>query len=197
MFTPIDKKKVRAKIGLPDVVFCVGSFQRDTDKRGGPKTIKGPDIFVDTMKLLKSKIPNLLVVLSGRRRKYVINHLQSIKIPYKYVYLDDYDQMPSLYNVLDCYLVSSRVEGGPKALMESVACNVPIVSTDCGMARDVIQEEVNGFVRKTSDLQGLSECILKVYNRDVEFGDIRDTVKPFDYKTSVVAQYETLFGLMR
>ncbi len=188
-FKPLDKKLLRKKFKIPEDAFCVGSFQRDTDKAGGPKIIKGPDIFVDAMDKLRS-IPNLFVLLSGRRRDYVKEHLRKSKIKFSHVYLDDYQNMLSLYNCLDCYLISSREEGGPKALMESVSCEVPVVTTHCGMADDVIFNGVNGFV---CDIRAdkLTEAVVKVHEGKIS--GIRETVRRFDYKGSIVGKYDELF----
>ena len=45
---------------------------------------------------------------------------------------------------LDLYLVSSREEGGPKAIVESMASGVPLVTTNVGMANDFVIDQVNG-----------------------------------------------------
>jgi len=45
------------------------------------------------------------------------------------------------------YLVTSREEGGPKALLESMASGIPVVSTRVGMADDLggpVADMVNG-----------------------------------------------------
>ena len=198
LFKCLDKKKIRTKYGIPENAFCVGSFQRDTDKRGGPKIIKGPDIFVSVLKLLKDKIPNLFVLLSAIRRDYVCDCLRRYQIPYKHVKMDNYFDMPFLYNCLDVYLVTSRVEGGPKALVEAPACNIPVVSTNCGMAKDVIQNDINGFVCEIDDCDCLADKMVVVYNKlQQESIDLRSTVLSYDYATAIVPQYKKLFEMIR
>ena len=51
------------------------------------------------------------------------------------------------YRALDAYWVTSRIEGGPVPLLESMATGVPVVSTPVGVALEAIEEGVNGFVR--------------------------------------------------
>ena len=41
----------------------------------------------------------------------------------------------SLYHALDIYLITSREEGGPMGLLESIACGTPVASTNVGMAK--------------------------------------------------------------
>jgi len=193
IFYPMDKISLRNKFKVPSDSFCVGSFQRDTDKRGGPKTIKGPDVFVDAIERACADMPNLFVLLSGRRREYVMKQLKKRGVNFRYVYLDDFFDMSKLYNCLDCYLMSSRVEGGPKSLMESIACNVPVVASDCGMSSEVIQDGHNGYLYPVNDVAGLTEGLSLVHGGKITSRDICITVERFDYKKSIVKKYEELF----
>ena len=43
--------------------------------------------------------------------------------------------MNELYNCLDLYIVSSRVEGGPRAINECSLTKTPLFSTDVGIAQ--------------------------------------------------------------
>ena len=46
-----------------------------------------------------------------------------------------------LYNILDLYIVSSRIEGGPQAILECAATKTPILSTKVGVAPEVLHPE--------------------------------------------------------
>jgi glycosyltransferase involved in cell wall biosynthesis len=46
-----------------------------------------------------------------------------------------------LYNCLDLYIVSSRVEGGPRSIMECGLSKVPIISTDVGISELILPQE--------------------------------------------------------
>ena len=79
-------------------------------------------------------------MLSGTRRQYVINNLEKIGIPYEYFEMVQIDQLNEFYNILDLYLVSSRLEGGPQAVLECAASKTPIISTDVGVASEISSE---------------------------------------------------------
>ena len=51
-------------------------------------------------------------------------------------------KMNLLYNLADIYIVSSKSEGGPKAIIEAMLCKTLIISTDVGLAQDLLPREL-------------------------------------------------------
>ena len=137
----IDVDKLRSKYNLPRMKTLVGSFQRDTEGSDlvSPKLVKGPDLFCDYMEHLQSQIgKNLEVVLTGWRRQYVMKRLSRAGIQYHYFEMCDFETMNDLYNCLDLYVVSSRIEGGPQAIPECAMTRTPIISRDVGLAPEIL-----------------------------------------------------------
>ncbi len=158
-FTQENKAAIRQKLGIPESAVVIGSFQKDGNGwEDGltPKLIKGPDIFLETIRILKDSIPELFVLLTGPARGYVKKGLEEIGIPYKHIVLDDYTKIGLYYSALDLYIISSRDEGGPKALLESMASGVPVVSTKVGQAIDLITHEINGCLAKVEASEELA-----------------------------------------
>ena len=136
----IDKKNnLRKKYGFSEDDYIIGSFQRDTEGSDlvSPKLIKGPDIFIDLVNRL-NKIQNIKILLTGTRRQYVINKLEKLGISYEYFEMVQIDQLNEFYNILDLYLVTSRLEGGPQAVLECAITKTPIISTDVGVASEIL-----------------------------------------------------------
>ena len=52
-----------------------------------------------------------------------------------------FEELNELYNILDLYIVSSRIEGGPQAIVECGITKTPIISTDVGFASDILSSE--------------------------------------------------------
>ena len=50
----------------------------------------------------------------------------------------DLKLLNKLYNILDLYIVSSRIEGGPQAIIECGLSKTPIISTDVGVAKEIL-----------------------------------------------------------
>lgn len=160
------KKTARNKLGIPQSAFVVGSFQKDGVGWGDgmePKLIKGPDVFVDTLRLLKKDVPELHVLLSGPARGYVKKGLDDANIPCTHVYFNSYPDVAKLFQALDLYIVASRQEGGPKAILESMASGVPLVTTRVGQAMDLVKHGENAFMVDVEDVDALTACALKIY----------------------------------
>ena len=153
------KKTMREVCGLPQSAAIIGSFQKDGNGWGEglePKLVKGPDIFLKSIEILKSKLPELFVLLSGPSRGYVKTGLEKLGVPYKHLYLDHYPEIGQLYQCLDAYIVASRDEGGPKAILESMACGIPLISTKVGQAVDLIEHGCNGWLCDIEDAETLA-----------------------------------------
>lgn len=137
---PENKEESRQILELPKDDFIVSSFQRDsegdTDK---PKLEKGPDVFCDYVEKLALE-KSVHVLLGGWRRKYVMKRLDSSNIKYTLIEMASEETLRKMYCASDLYVVGSRHEGGPQALLEAPATMTPIVTTDMGIARQVITE---------------------------------------------------------
>tara|TARA_X000001036_G_C20512685_1_gene738772 strand:- start:68 stop:940 length:873 start_codon:yes stop_codon:yes gene_type:complete len=142
-FSLQDKSNLKSKYNLPKESLIIGSFQRDTEGKDlkSPKLIKGPDQFVEIVKSFSKRNKNLLVLLAGYRRQYLIKKLEEENIDYKYIELVDFEILNELYNCLDLYIVSSRVEGGPQAILECGITKTPLISTDVGIATEILSSE--------------------------------------------------------
>ena len=53
----------------------------------------------------------------------------------------DLQELNELYNILDLYIVTSRIEGGPQAILECAVSKTPIVSTDVGVASEILDSK--------------------------------------------------------
>ena len=136
----------RRRFNVPDGALCIGSFQKDGVGWGEgdePKLIKGPDLFVEAVARIARERP-VHVLLTGPARGYVKQGLASHGISFHHEYLKDQRELTACYHALDLYLVTSREEGGPLALLESMATGVPVVSTPVGMSPDVIDDGRTG-----------------------------------------------------
>lgn len=156
------KAASRKWLKIPESAVLVGSFQKDGIGFGvgnKPKFIKGPDIFLKTIELLDSRVAELHVLLTGPARGYVKKGLTERGIPFTHVLLKDYSDVSKCYLALDSYLVSSREEGGPRAVLESMASGVPLVTTRVGQAMDLVDHGANGWITEIGDFEALAHWL--------------------------------------
>jgi glycosyltransferase involved in cell wall biosynthesis len=159
-FFPIERgdarlTALRRDLGIPDGAYVIANFQRDTDGAdlSRLKPQKGADLFLAILLALARRRGRtaLHVLLAGPRRHWIRRHLDAYAIPYSFVgdvtAGDDYPNniLPArtinlLTNLADVVLVTSRWEGGPRAVLETAACARPILSTAVGLARDVLDD---------------------------------------------------------
>lgn len=88
------------------------------------------------------------------------------------------------YSQIDCYICASESEGTPNTVFESLACGIPVLSTNVGNVEDVLVPGVNGFYfdRNAKSL----ESALKTYlTKHKDFSNnrsqIRDSVAFFEW----------------
>ncbi len=179
-----DKYGLRCKYGFRPDDFLVGSFQKDTEGASvlngtyKPKLEKGPDLFVEAVRLLKQeKYPNLRVVLTGYYRQYIIGELNRHSIEYVYLERCNFKELNELYNTLDLYIVASRVEGGPRAINECSLTRTPILSTDVGIASTLLHSK---SIFDMNDISSIFKC-----DTDVNYGEEmaqKYTIKDYMHK---------------
>ncbi|MEK6625065.1 MAG: glycosyltransferase family 4 protein [Bdellovibrionota bacterium] len=166
----LNMAEIRQKYQIPTDAICIGSFQKDGNDWGDgnePKLIKGPDVFVKSVCELSKKF-KVHCLLSGPARGYVKNELHKNNISFTHIMAKDFSEIVTLYRCLDLYLVTAREEGGPMSLMESMASGVPLVSTNVGMAPDMIIDGENAFIVPVDDVQGLvAKSVTVLTNVDV------------------------------
>jgi glycosyltransferase involved in cell wall biosynthesis len=165
-----ERTAARAALGIPPAALVVGSFQKDGVGWGDglePKLIKGPDVLVATLDLVHAQVPELFVLLSGPSRGYVKAALERMGIPYVHRFVRRHDDLRALYAASDVVAVSSRQEGGPKAVLESMAVGVPIVSTRVGQAQELV-DGTNGRLVEVGDVDALAAAIVAAPDASAE-----------------------------
>lgn len=140
LWYPAPRETSRALVNAPSDKYIIGSFQRDTEGSDlvSPKLSKGPDRFCDYVEKVCSLRDDVHVLLGGWRRQYVIKRLTDKGIPFTYLEKPSTQKVNLMYNACDLYVVGSRYEGGPQAILECAATKTPIISTDVGIADEIL-----------------------------------------------------------
>lgn len=191
---------VRASLGIPENAVCIGSFQKDGIGWGDgvePKLVKGPDVFLEVIANLSARYNNLLIVLTAPARGYVKQGLERLRVPYIHHFLPEYHDIVPYYQALDLYVITSRSEGGPKALLESWATGVPVVSTRVGMPADLIKHGENGMLAEVEGVKGLTNHAVELIEnptlRDMCRRRALEEVRQYDWPLIAERYYHELY----
>lgn len=194
-----ERSTARAEHGISPEAVVIGSFQKDGVGWGDgmePKLIKGPDVFLQVIGDLKRDLP-VHVFLTGPARGYVKKGLEDLGVPFTHVYADSHADLTRCYHALDLYLVTSREEGGPMGLMESMASGVPIVSSKVGMAPDLIEPGVTGGLVPSEAITAFSQeakQILELPDRArIMRNKARNAVSVADWQVVGAQHYERVY----
>ncbi|MGB3592511.1 MAG: glycosyltransferase family 4 protein [Nonlabens sp.] len=75
-----------------------------------------------------------------------------------------YGSLPNAITLMhgpDFFLVSSRKEGGPSALIEAMACGLPPVATRVGIVPEVVVDQQNGFIATPESADSLAHAMVR------------------------------------
>lgn len=193
------REQAREKLGIAKEDIVIGSFQKDGQGWGEglePKLIKGPDIFCEVVERLAPR-HRLHILLTGPARGYVKDRLKKARISFTHHYLDHYEKIGDYFHGLDYYLISSRIEGGPKAILESWACGIPVVSTTVGMVPDIASNNHNVLLADSENIAQLASQLEKVITNAALGQSLRDEglkeAQKYSWKTIAERYYKELY----
>jgi len=196
----LEKIERKRRLGIPDGHFVIGSFQKDGIgwKNGEePKLVKGPDIFCDAVEKISKDIP-VFIVLTGPARGYVKSRLEKAKIPYIHHNLKNYKKLAFYYSLLDCYIISSRLEGGPMSILEGQASGIPVVSTPVGIVPDICTHDKDVLLCENVNADEIVKNVLLLFNNKDLYDNLKENglINAEKYSWSNIAKiyYEKLYS---
>ncbi len=138
---------------------------------------KNPQLMLDIIKKMPHR--NFMLIGPGWNEFIDSNNLCSLS-NFEYRVLSDYKEYPGLYEQCDVFLSTSKLEGGPVPLLETMLCNmVPVVSRT-GYCTDIIEHGENGFLFDTG---AKAEDVIPLIDKAFEMKvNTRDHVKEFTWE---------------
>lgn len=149
--------------------------------------------------LVDQGFDNLLVLIAGEgeERAYLERLIEELGLHNHVRLLGNREDIISLLKASDIFIMPSRYEGLSLAMIEAMACGLPIIASDGPGLKDFINLEKNGLLFPIEDHQALAKCILRLANdRELRFRishGARDTFKnEYDMRRNIKA-LDTLF----
>jgi glycosyltransferase involved in cell wall biosynthesis len=108
---------------------------------------------------------NIYLYMVGRsissKNKELITYVKNLNIKDKVYFLNEQKNLLEFYNGIDFLLLTSHSESFPNVVAESMLCSTPVLSSNAGCAKKIINN--NGFIMFNND----SSSILRSLNKTI------------------------------
>lgn len=147
----------RETLGLASDDVVIGNISRFDP-------VKHIELLVETIELLKPRLPHLVLVLvgsgkdEGRIRRLVLDR----GLRQNVMFTGSLPDAAHIYPVFDLYIAASRKEGLPLSLVEAMAAGLPVVATDAPGHRDVVAHGETGLLVPPGDRTALAQAIVSL-----------------------------------
>jgi glycosyltransferase involved in cell wall biosynthesis len=149
-----DRAASRAALDIPGDAQVVTTVGRLT-------AIKQHDLFIETARRVLDGHPRafFLIAGDGELRGALEASARDRGLGERTRFLGWRRDLPVIYGASDVFLLTSRNEGTPVALIESLAAAVPVVSTDVGGVGDVLRGTDAGILAGFGDADALARAV--------------------------------------
>jgi glycosyltransferase involved in cell wall biosynthesis len=147
----------RRELEIPESAAVVTTVGRLT-------AIKQHRLLLDTIARAAKTAPNVLALIAGdgELRHDLEAYAVELGIADRVRFLGWRRDLATIYAATDVFLLTSRNEGTPVALIEAMASGVPGVSTDVGGVKDVITSEAVGARVRDGDCDALAAHVVQL-----------------------------------
>jgi glycosyltransferase involved in cell wall biosynthesis len=135
-FYPVNNEALRRKYNFSQndrILLFVGRLEYE----------KNVEFLIDSFKENTDKNSKLLIVGGGSLLNSLKNRANSNKNNILFLGEVNNTVIPEIINISDALVLCSYFEGSPTVIKESLCCRVPVLSTDVGDVKEVL-ETVNG-----------------------------------------------------
>ena len=155
-FTPIPE--LRPDPALPERdILCVARLQYP----------KGIDVLLHAWKRMLSAPndwrtqikPRLLLAGTGQSEAQLKRLAQELELGESVVFLGSHDDVIPLLHTAWGFVLPSRWEGMPNALLEAMSCEVPCIATRVSGSEDILVNGVNGLLVETEQSAELAQAL--------------------------------------
>jgi len=114
--------------------------------------------------LLRERHPSLRLAIAGDGplRASLRQQARELSLTDEVHWLGVRTDVPDLLVASDAFVLPSRWEGSPNALLEALAAGVPVAATDVGGVRELVEDGRSGFVAPPGDAGALAAAMERV-----------------------------------
>jgi len=137
--------------------FVVGFVGELREKKGMTTLLSG------YAQIAKSRPASLLIVgevREGEDKKYFDEfRIANPQLPIAVTGRVPHNDLPAYYSLMDVFVHPSLRDGMPNAVLEAMACGVPVAATPVGGVWDAIADRKNGMLFPVRDAEALREAV--------------------------------------
>ena len=152
------REAVRAALGIaPDETFILSVGELIARKNYG--------VAVDALSALDPQLEvNFCIAGIGDKEDELRQHIRDKGLAGKVRLLGFRDDIPDLLHAADVFFFPSLQEGLPVAVMEAMACGLPIVCSKIRGNTDLIDEGLGGYLVDPTDTAGFTQALTQCIN---------------------------------
>lgn len=128
--------------------------------------IKGYDILIDAVKIAINKIPNLfcIIVGEGESREALTTQINKNDLTSHVLLVGYYEREKALAAIAssDIFVMPSRYEGTPIALLEAASMARPIVASATGGIPELVKHEEHALLVPPENTISLAEALVRI-----------------------------------
>ena len=141
--------------------------------------VKGIDILLKELSYIKDDFNNAIIIGDGVEKDNLLILRDALGLDNKVSFLGIRDDIGSMLSKSKIFVMSSRNEGFPLALLEAMSAKIPIIASNVSDIPKIIRSNENGVlvdINKKGELSRAIKCLLKN-------GDMRIRLGEYAYKT--------------
>jgi glycosyltransferase involved in cell wall biosynthesis len=192
-FRPGDyDRSARAEFGIPEDAYVVGIL-------AALRPEKQHDLFLEVAKRVREtrKDAFFMIIGDGPERPAIEGRVEKLGLQDCVKLTGARADVPRMLKAVDVSVLCSASEVLPVSMLESMAMELPVVSTQVGSVDEIVVEGTTGFLAPNRDVNRLADRIIEV-GRDLgaarEMGLAgRRRVEELFTKDQMMRSYEDLF----
>jgi glycosyltransferase involved in cell wall biosynthesis len=114
----------------------------------------------------------LIIIGDGNLRHEVVTEARRLGIHSRIRLLGykSQEELTAYYQTADCLVLTSNYEGMPMCCLEALACGLPVVATDVGEMRKIVQNGYSGELVANFSPKSIAMAINKIIRRPHKYG---------------------------
>jgi glycosyltransferase involved in cell wall biosynthesis len=162
--SPSTRAAARAELNVPDGVPLIGGVANRNPS-------KGLEYLVRAAARIRASSPRLAVRVLGAAspphvgyEREVLAEARDLGLDGVVQFVDPGARVPELLPAYDVFVLTSvpRSEGVPTAILEAMTCGLPVVTTEVGGVRELVEDEVTGLVVRPEDPDAIAAAVARL-----------------------------------